>query len=128
MTDLDNTPKKKPRKKKEAKTTLASSILSGNPEPTKEQKNEDYINSILQNSLDRYKESVNRTITDYNEDVENLQNMALEYLDDFIIIGHTPDERRVVVRYAKSPRDYDALKELSREFLVRMMMGDKIEG
>jgi len=50
-----------------------------------------------------------------------LQPIVSEFLDDFLIIGHTLTGQRVVIRYTATPADLDKLTELSRKVLIRMM-------
>ena len=108
----------KPRKKKKQDTTVP--VASSKPMETEDLQ---FINETLARSFDRYHQTVEREMRDYNDDADALQTTVREFLDDFIIIGHTIDERRIVVRYAPTPKGYDSLKELSREYLMRMFMG-----
>lgn len=118
---------KKTTKKRAAKKVTPKKIVNDvvPAEPTEDQ---EFINDLLQNSIDQYKKLVDREASDYRDELGQLQNQITEYMDDFVLIGHTVNEKRVVMRYAPSPRGYDGLKELTREYLMRMVMNDPIEG
>ena len=105
------------------------STLSGNVSAQIDINDEEvaFLNSMLQASMDRYKTTVERETKDLKQDIESLQGIVTEYLSDFIIIGHTFDDRRVILRYAPSPKGYDALKELTREYLTRMVLGERLD-
>ena len=99
---------------------------------TKEKKEEssgnNTLNQILADSIRKYHSVVERDFRDYREDVTGLQHLVAEYLDDFVIIGHTPDDQRVIIRYARTPGALDKLNELSKNALMRMLMADQMGG
>jgi len=80
------------------------------------------INDILKQGLKRYEKTIKEENRDYNDDINALQVTITEFLSDFIIMGYTPDNRRVVIRYAPTPKGYDSLKELARVFMTRMIL------
>jgi hypothetical protein len=82
------------------------------------------LNEMLSVEVNEYEDVVSRQNRFYKSNIDALQNTVTEFLDDFIIIGHTPDNRRIILRYAADPKSYDALRDLTREYLVRMMMGN----
>jgi len=77
------------------------------------------IANIVQNTIDKYGAAT--FIDPYKNtrnDFEHIQPMLSEFLDDFIVIGHSLDGQRVVIRCAKTPGDLDKLTELfRREFI-----------
>lgn len=82
------------------------------------------INKLIESSMKAYQQ----TIADEDEqrqktrdDVEALQHIVSEFLNDFIIIGHTVSDRRVVIRNAKTPGDIDKLSELTKRVLIKLM-------
>ncbi len=87
----------------------------------------EFINNVLKNGYNRYNEIIEQERREYNDDIDALQATVGEFLNDFIIIGHTPDDRRMIVRYSPTPKDYDALKELSRECLIRMLADGRLD-
>ena len=109
---------KRAKKIKQSDTTTITSLSAAN---------EDFINNLLQTSLNRYKNSADKEFVEHKQDIEHLKNMLSEYLEDFIVIGHTPDDRRVVLRHAPTARGYDALKELSREYIIKTLSQDRLD-
>lgn len=90
-----------------------------------------FINKLIQSSIKAYQQ----TIEDENEqeqknrqDIEALQHITSEFLNDFIIIGHTLNDRRVVIRNAKTPGDVDKLSELCKRVLIRLMAQEENMG
>jgi hypothetical protein len=81
-----------------------------------------FLNGILEKSLRQYEETIELDYREYNEDMNSLQHITSEYLNEFIILGYTPDHKRVVIRYASSPQGYDSLKELARIYLSKVIM------
>ena len=79
------------------------------------------LNNLLQSSIDQYQATVDKQLKVIKQDISTLENVLAEYLDDYIVIGHTLNSERVVIRYASNPKDYDALRELSREYLIRLV-------
>ena len=85
------------------------------------QADSEYMNGLLENSMEKYRDVVKREMQDYPENLDGLQAVVSEYLDDFIILGHTPDDSRIILRYAPTPKGYDALKDLVRNYLVKIV-------
>jgi len=80
------------------------------------------INNILQNSANKYAEMANNQHKTTRSDFEVLQPLVSEFLENFIIIGHTLDGQRIVARYTKNPAGLDGLTELCKKVLVNMMI------
>jgi len=79
-------------------------------------------NTILNESLKKYEDIVEKETREYRQNAEGLHTVASEFLDDFIIIGHTIDEQRVIMRQAKTPRQFDGLMQLAKKVLIGMLM------
>lgn len=118
---VSNKPTKKLSKTIKNKTILVelpgNSSLTNNEELTKQT-----IANIIQNSVDKYTEIAANQLKDTRNDFDALQTITSEFLEDFIIIGHTLDGQRVVMRYTATPADLDKLTELCKKVLVRMMI------
>jgi len=125
MTTENSDSPKKPRKPRASSKTKHSK----ESEQSQDKLSADlqFINDALKSGYNRYNEIIQQELREYNDDIDALQATVGEFLDDFIIIGHTPDERRIVVRYAPSPKGYDALKELSRDCLIRMLADARMD-
>jgi len=82
------------------------------------------VSSALNLSFDRYRTAANEERVELNQNVEGLQHIVCEYLNDFTIIGHTILGQRVVVRYAKNAKDYDALSELMKKTMLKLFSED----
>ena len=80
------------------------------------------LDNIIQNGANRYADTANRQIRETRKDIETLQPIVSEFLENFIIIGHTLDGERVVARYTRNPAGQDALTELCKKVLVNMMI------
>lgn len=83
------------------------------------------LNEIIQNSMQRYADIVDNQLRETRNDFENLRPIVSEYLDDFIIIGHTLEGERVVMRYTVTPADLDKLTELCKKVLIQMMIQEQ---
>ena len=83
------------------------------------------IANIIQNSVDKFGKIANNQLKDTRTDFDCLQPIVSEFLEDFIIIGHTLEGQRVVMRYTSSPADMDKLTELCKKVLVRMMIQEQ---
>ena len=81
--------------------------------------------NILQNTINKYSEAAEKQTKDSREDFDTLQPIISEFLDDFILIGHTIDGQRVVMRYTSTPADLDKLTELCKKVLIRMMIQEQ---
>lgn len=84
------------------------------------------LNDLLKRAGDTeaYKEAAEKKFSKSKEDFEVLVNILREYLDDFVVIGHTLEDDRVVIRYAKTPGEEDKLNELSKKTLIQMLMAE----
>ena len=80
------------------------------------------LDNILQNSAGRYAEAANNPHKQTRSDFEVLQPLVSEFLENFIIIGHTLDGQHIVARYTKNPAGLDGLTELCKKVLVQMMI------
>lgn len=80
------------------------------------------ISNLINSSIEKYNDIVEREAKEARDDFESLQPLISEYVDDFILIGHTLDGQRVVMRYAPTPADLDKLTELCKKVLVKMMI------
>ena len=83
------------------------------------------IAAMLKESIDKYGEAADKEFNDQREDFDSLQPIISEFLDDFIIIGHSIDGQRVVMRYTPTPASLDSLTELCKKVLVRMMIEEQ---
>lgn len=81
--------------------------------------------NILQNTINKYSEAAEKQLKEQREDFDSLQPIISEFLDDFLLIGHTIDGQRVVMRYTATPADLDKLTELCKKVLVRMMIQEQ---
>lgn len=81
--------------------------------------------NILQNTINKYSDAAEKTVKETREDFDTLQPIISEFLDDFILIGHTIDGQRVVMRYTSTPADLDKLTELCKKVLIRMMIQEQ---
>jgi len=81
----------------------------------------DAISNMIEDAVHKYSDSVNKQYKDMRDDFDCLQPILSEFLDDYMIIGHTLEGQRLVLRYADSPIQLDALTELSKKVLIRMM-------
>jgi hypothetical protein len=79
---------------------------------------------IINNKIEQYSDTIDIKKTTYREDFNCLQPIVSEFLDDFLIIGHSLDGQRVVIRYTATPGDLDKLTELSRRVFIRMLNQD----
>jgi hypothetical protein len=126
--DIPGSHSGKPKKKR--KTTRGKDLPLQTtelemPMNADEQAMAEAIANIIQNSVDKYSEIADNQIRDTRTDFDNLQPIISEFLDDFIIIGHTLDGQRVVMRYTATPADLDKLTELCKKVLVRMMIQEQ---
>lgn len=119
---LSDKPVKKERKSSKNKSVLVETqetapILKDNEDTVKQT-----IENIIQNCANKYAEAADNQLKDTRNDFEALQTIVSEFLEDFIVIGHTLDGQRVVMRYTSTPADLDKLTELCKKVLVRMMI------
>ena len=79
------------------------------------------IENIIQNSANRYTDIADKQLKETRDDFDALQPIISEFLDEFILIGHTLDGNRVVMRYTSTQADRDKLSELCKKVLIRML-------
>lgn len=123
--NLDPTPKKPQKKGNKIKNKISLRNLSGTTLPTLDEETQKIISNVIQNSVDKYAKIADNQLKDSREDFNNLQPIVSEFLDEFIIIGHTLEGQRAVMRYTKSPADDDKLTELCKRVLVKMLIQEQ---
>lgn len=79
------------------------------------------IKQILRESVEQYQAIVEKQNRPAEKDVTKIEGFLCEYFDDYLIIGHTPNEERVVLRYASTIKDFDALNELVKQVCFKIM-------
>lgn len=114
------TEKKKKRKSEKVKSKTDSPPVVDNKEAR------DAIASLLQNTVKKYADITDNQLKSTRDDFESLQTIVSEFLEDYIIIGHTLDGQRVVIRYTASPAALDGLTELCKKVLIRMMQQEQM--
>ena len=120
-TDIPLEPeKKKSRKITKTETTPDPSIKTTD-EIEDNEKAREAITRLIKNSVEKYSGIVDNQLKNTRDDFECLQGIVSEFLEDFMIIGHTLDGQRVVIRYTSTPAQLDSLTELCKKVLVRMM-------
>lgn len=115
---LDNTSKKKPKKAKATK--VDPNVAPTSVDDALKQK----LTDIINNKIEQYSDTIDIKKTTRREDFNCLQPIVSEFLDDFLIIGHSLDGQRVVIRYTATPGDLDKLTELSRRVFIKMLSQD----
>jgi hypothetical protein len=80
--------------------------------------------NIISNKIAQYSDTIEFKKTTHREDFDCLRPIISEFLDDFLIIGHTIEGQRVVMRYTATPGDLDKLTELSRRVFIKMLSQD----
>lgn len=129
VTDTDGSLPEKPKKKrsriiKETPASLEAPLIPS-PDTPVEETTQQTISNIVQNTVDKYVEPAHKDpYKEQRDDFQHLQPILSEFLDDFLLLGHTLDGQRVVIRYTKTPADLDKLTELFRRVFVRMMAQD----
>lgn len=131
-------PKKlgRPPKNKKIQTTAPETSLSANLPaslPSHLSSNNEVINkelqqtlaNIIQNGAKKYGDIANNQLKETRNDFEVLLPIVSEFLENFMIIGHSLDGQRVVARYTKNPAGIDALTELCKKVLVNMMIQEQ---
>jgi len=93
--------------------------------PIDETTMEEMLSQLIASSVNKYSHDTNTQFQTPRDDYDCLEPILTEFLDDFIIIGHTPVGQRLVMRHAESPVQSDALTELSKKVLVRMIMQEQ---
>lgn len=119
-TYMTEDPKKPSRKSKSKRSQSKEDEQYISPEA------EEFINNLIKSATTRFKEHIDDRISEFDGDVMALQSQVNEYLDDFVIFGYTPDKRRVLIRYCPTPQGYDSIKQLSREFIGKILMDGDI--
>lgn len=126
---LSENVKKKPIKSTKNRNVTASEANPIIPDKTKdisEEVTKQVISNILKNGVEKYAKMADNQLKEPREDFETLQAIVSEFLEDFIIIGHTLEGQRVVIRYTASPAELDALTELSKKVLARMIIQEQL--
>jgi len=115
-------------KKKEHKSKKLATLKMKNDSSSCIEKDGEVRNAIcnlIQNTVAKYSNMAENQLKDTRDDFESLQAIISEFLEDYIIIGHTLDGQRVVIRYTPTPADLDGLTELCKKVLVRMMIQEQ---
>ncbi len=112
--------KKKPRKTTKTETT-PDPLVNTTAEVEDNEKAREAITRLIKNSVEKYSGIADNQLKNTRDDFECLQGIVSEFLEDFMIIGHTLDGQRVVIRYTSTPAQLDSLTELCKKVLVRMM-------
>lgn len=120
-TDIPSEPeKKKSRKITKTETTPDPSVKT-TADVEDNEKAREAITRLIKNSVEKYSGIADNQLKNTRDDFECLQGIVSEFLEDFMIIGHTLDGQRVVIRYTSTPAQLDSLTELCKKVLVRMM-------
>lgn len=105
------------RKKKdiEEATTLAPPVSANAPEAALPASKEE-IEKFLKKEFNKL-----QTVKKKSEEDKYipLQAMLSEYLQNYIILGYTPDGERLAIWAAKSACEYDALMEHLKNFFLK---------
>lgn len=118
------------KKKRSKKPTPTPVPLSQLRDPIDE-KNIKTTNKLLTELLrqasdtDQYKEAADKHAMQSKQDFNALATIITEYMGDFILIGHTLDDQRVVVRCANTPGDEDKLTELCKKVLIGLLANEE---
>ena len=115
-------------KKKEHKSKRPAALRMKNDSSScieKDGEARNAISNLIQNTVAKYSNLAENQLKDTRDDFESLQAIVSEFLEDYIIIGHTLDGQRVVIRYTPTPADSDGLTELCKKVFVRMMIQEQ---
>ena len=108
--------------KTEPKVTNSPSDISPDISPDISSDTDTMItNEILNSSLKKYQTAANEDFFEYKTNIDTLNMIIKEYLNDFIVIGHNVLGQRVFLRYAKNPKEIDALTELFKKTFFKTM-------
>ena len=118
-------PAKKGRRKKQASVSDNTKETPVEKTSMEETPMDEMLSQLIAGSVDKYSRVVDKQYQETRDDFDCLQPILTEFLDDFLIIGHTLEGQRLVMRYADSPIQLDALTELSKKVLVRMLMQEQ---
>ena len=80
------------------------------------------LSNMIQNGTEKYAAAAKNQFRQSRSDFDALQPIVAEFLENFIIIGHTLDGQRMVARYTKNHAGTDALTELCKKVLVNLMI------
>ena len=83
------------------------------------------VENIIKNSVNQYADIAEKQLKETRDDFDALQPIISEFLDEFMLIGHTLEGQRVVMRYTSTQADADKLSELCKKVLVRMMIQEQ---
>ena len=94
------------------------------PKAEREQVMSTAITKALDITVNKYADAAAKHNKEQREDFDCLQPIISEFLDDFLLIGHTIDGQRVTMKYTSTPADVDKLTELCKKVFVKMMASD----
>lgn len=120
-TDIPSEPEKKKSRKITKTETIPDPSIKTTDEIEDNEKAREAITRLIKNSVEKYSGIADNQLKNTRDDFECLQGIVSEFLEDFMIIGHTLDGQRVVIRYTSTPAQLDSLTELCKKVLVRMM-------
>ena len=120
-TDIPLEPEKKKSRKIAKKEITPDPTVNATSEIEDNEKAREAITRLIKNSVEKYSGIADNQLKNTRDDFECLQGIVSEFLEDFMIIGHTLDGQRVVIRYTSTPAQLDSLTELCKKVLVRMM-------
>ena len=119
--DIPLEPEKKKSRKIAKKEITPDPSVNTISEIEDNEKAREAITRLIKNSVEKYSGIADNQLKNTRDDFECLQGIVSEFLEDFMIIGHTLDGQRVVIRYTSTPAQLDSLTELCKKVLVRMM-------
>lgn len=119
--DIPLEPEKKKSRKIAKKETTPDPSVNATSEIEDNEKVREAITRLIKNSVEKYSGIADNQLKNTRDDFECLQGIISEFLEDFMIIGHTLDGQRVVIRYTSTPAQLDSLTELCKKVLVRMI-------
>lgn len=119
--DIPLEPEKKKSRKIAKKEITPDPSVNAISEIEDNEKAREAITRLIKNSVEKYSGIADNQLKNTRDDFECLQGIVSEFLEDFMIIGHTLDGQRVVIRYTSTPAQLDSLTELCKKVLVRMM-------
>jgi len=87
---------------------------------------EEFINKLMKSAVERYKDHINDQIEEYKIDTDVIQNFLTEYLDDFILLGFSPDKRRIMIRHCETPQGEDSICRLASVFIQKIIYNGRV--